>query len=539
MSSDLPLGADSLIYARVSTEEQAKKDFSIPRQFTQCRQYAARHGFVVALELSDDETGAILERPNIERIRDLIKTRAIKRVIVWRQDRIARDELGYFTLRAEFKRFGVELHAVNRGGPVGGLYASLEAVLDADERTRITERTSTGRREKAKRGKIVGNGPPPFGYTRTGAGENIAWQIDPESAHTVRLIFHLYTAEQLSADRIAVRLTELGRPTPSDRRPEVRRKRGPGQWTRETVRWTLRNPAYTGVWFAYRTEQPKGDRPKKRPPKQIRNPSEWIPIAIPQIVEPEVFEQAQARLAQAQALGFRNTKAEYLVGRRIRCSCGRSATGRASSLSGYNKTRHFYYTCRSRHQSAADRGTGEPCDMPIFRAADVDAAVWKWVREEVLDRKALRIGLDEYDQAQARARGPATDPRVERETRRQALIEQRDRINFAFMQGVMTFGEYQPLKRGLDQQIAEIERFLLITTTTEPKPPSRASRTAALLLVETIIDEYGRELDEATYPTKRFIIDQLNIRVTLRHVDGQKKILIRSEPLDLEAERSP
>jgi site-specific DNA recombinase len=535
MTDQIPAGADSLIYARVSTEEQARKNFSIPHQLERCREYATRAGFIVAAELSDDETGAHLERTNLERLRDMIRTRAIKRVIVWRQDRIARDELGYFTLRAEFKRYNVELHVVTRGGKAEGLYANLEAVLDADERGRIAERTSRGRADKARRGKIVGNGPPPFGYIRQGDREAITWAIDDQAADTVRRIFHLYVVEQLSLSAVAAQLTAEGRPTPSDRRPEVRRKRGPGLWNRETVRWTLANPTYTGVFYAYRHQQPRGDTPKKRPTPTIRPASEWVPIPVPQIVDPDLYTKAQQRLASAPALSFRNTKRHYLVARHIRCSCGRGATASTSSLTGYNRQQYSYYSCNSRRRGKADKHAGPPCDVPPFRADAVDALVWAWIENDILNPPALRRGLNAYDAKRAEAQQPA-DPTAERRNRRDQLLEQRDRLNRAYLAGAMDFTtEYQPLKADLDRQLAEIER-LLLDANSQPTT-TKSSRAEALLMVETIVEEYGEEIHHAEKDDRRFFVDRLEIVITMLLRDGEKWLRLRSNALDYEVEK--
>lgn len=524
--------ADSLIYARVSTDEQSKKGFSIPSQIAECQRYAAQHAFSIAAVLSDDETGAIIERDDLARLRDMVRSGAIRRVIVWRQDRLARDELTYFTLRREFRLHDVELHAVTRGGKVDGLYASLEAVLDADERQRIADRTNKGRLDKAKRGKIIGAGPPPYGYIRQGDGESIVWVVDDEAAAIVVLIFHLYVDEQLSHAEIALRLTAQQIPTPSDRRPEIKRKRGPATWNRETVRWILRNPTYTGVFYAYRTKQPKGEQPKRRPPPRLRPASEWIPIAVPQIVDQALFDAAQRRLASAQQLAFRNSKREYLVARRIRCACTRAATATTSSLSGYNRKSYPYYSCNSRRLSKADKASAAPCDVPPFRADAVDRLVWAWVHDDLLDRERLRAGIAAYDARKARE--TQTDPSAADRERRDQLVDQRDRLNRAYLAKAMSFDEYQPLKKELDDQISAIERRLLDSAPQVARP----SRAAAFLLVESLLDEYRDILDAAPFPLKRFIVDRLEISATLRLVDGEKRLLLRSDALDLEAERA-
>lgn len=512
--------SETIVYARVSTEEQARKGFSIPAQLDQCRAYCARNGFAVGLELADDETGAILARDGLTRLRDLVRAGAVRRVVVWRQDRLARDELGYFTLRAEFRRHGVEVHAVNRGGKVDGLYASLEAVLDADERERIRERTMRGRKDKAIRGNIIGHGPPPYGYTRTGEGEHIAWEIDEAAARVVRQIFELHARALLAPAEIAVRLTAQQAPTPSQRRGAGRIT---ARWNRETIRWILRNTSYAGTFYAYRTRQPRGDRPNKRPAAQITPRAEWIPISVPAIVDRELFDAAQRRLDAAPQLAFRNTKREYLIGRRVHCACGRAATASASSLSGRNTKRYLYYSCNSRR-----RGKDQPmapCVVPPFRADHADATVWAWVSANLLNPEVLHAHLARRDAArQARAR---TDDTA---ARRAATIERleaaRVRLNRAYVEGLQSYEEYAPAKRELDRQLAEI-------TALPPEPPVDAP--AGLAFVETLLGEYADEIDQADFALRRFIIDQLDIHVTLRLIDGAKHLTIRADTLDIEA----
>lgn len=509
--------SETVIYGRVSTDEQAKRGFSIPSQLEQCRAYCNRYGYPIGLELTDDESGAILARDGITRLRELVRAGAVRRVVVWRQDRLARDELGYFTLRSEFRKHGVEIHAINRGGKVDGLYASLEAVLDADEKDRIRERTMRGRKDKATRGKIVGNGPAPFGYVRRGEGEHITWEIDEEAAQVVRLIFQMHARELLSPAEIAARLTTQQAPTPSTQRQSARRS---SRWNRESVRWILRNPSYAGTFYAYRTRQPRGDEPNKRPAMKVNPRSEWIPISVPAIVDRDLFDAAQRRLDAAPQLAFRNTKREYLIGRRVRCVCGLAATGGTSSLSGRNRKRYAYYSCNSRRRGKDC--TIEPCGIPPFRADHADNTVWTWIKTNVLDRKRLHQHIARRDAERTR-RAKENDPNAQRVTKLEKLKADRERLNRAYVSGVQSFEEYAPVKRDLDRQISELDA--------EPITPL-AYQPASLEFIETLIDDYANDIEHADFALQRFIIDHLDVRVTLLE---EKCLHIRVEALDLDA----
>jgi predicted site-specific integrase-resolvase len=61
-----------ILYARVSTEEQAKSGYSLAQQLEALRGYANREGYEVLEEIRDPrQSGASLERPGMDRVRDL------------------------------------------------------------------------------------------------------------------------------------------------------------------------------------------------------------------------------------------------------------------------------------------------------------------------------------------------------------------------------------------------------------------------------------------------------------------------------------
>lgn len=65
----------AVVYARVSTDEQAEHGHSLPTQLEARRKYAAEHGHVVAAEVTDDFSGARLNRPGLDRVRAMLKRR--------------------------------------------------------------------------------------------------------------------------------------------------------------------------------------------------------------------------------------------------------------------------------------------------------------------------------------------------------------------------------------------------------------------------------------------------------------------------------
>ncbi len=97
-----------VLYARVSTDEQAEKGYSLPTQLEACRKYAQVHGLDVVCEISDDYTGTSLDRPGLDQLRGMIARREVEAVIVYTSDRWSRKLAHMLILREEFMLAGVE-----------------------------------------------------------------------------------------------------------------------------------------------------------------------------------------------------------------------------------------------------------------------------------------------------------------------------------------------------------------------------------------------------------------------------------------------
>src|SRR5215207_5101850 len=93
-----------ILYCRVSTSEQARSGYSLAQQLEALREYAAREGYEVLEEVVDPgESGATLERPGLDRVRDLVAAGGVAVVLAQDRDRIAREPTYHYLLRKEFE----------------------------------------------------------------------------------------------------------------------------------------------------------------------------------------------------------------------------------------------------------------------------------------------------------------------------------------------------------------------------------------------------------------------------------------------------
>jgi predicted site-specific integrase-resolvase len=103
----------AILYARVSSDDQVR-GYSLDQQIRALREWVAREGYEV-LEVVRDEgwSGAYLERPGLDRVRDHVEAGGVGVVVAQDADRISRDPAHRAFLDDEFERFGTRLVALD------------------------------------------------------------------------------------------------------------------------------------------------------------------------------------------------------------------------------------------------------------------------------------------------------------------------------------------------------------------------------------------------------------------------------------------
>src|SRR3712207_2403193 len=145
----------AILYARVSTDEQARSGYSLAQQLEALREYAAREGLKVLEEISDaGQSGASLERPGMDRVRDLVSAGGVSIVLAQDRDRFSREPAYTYLLRREFEEHGTKLKALNDHGgesPEGDLTDGILDQLAKFERAKTAERSRRGKLRSEER----------------------------------------------------------------------------------------------------------------------------------------------------------------------------------------------------------------------------------------------------------------------------------------------------------------------------------------------------------------------------------------------------
>src|ERR1017187_9702975 len=157
------------IYARASSEQQ-REEHTIGSQTAALIEFAASHDLQVPQEwVFEDEgySGATLERPGLERVRDLAAEGQIQAVLAYAPDRLSRKYAYQILLMEELARTGVEklfVKAPQCCSAEDQLLVQFQGMIAEYERAQILERSRRGKRHRAQSGEVSVMSGAPYGY---------------------------------------------------------------------------------------------------------------------------------------------------------------------------------------------------------------------------------------------------------------------------------------------------------------------------------------------------------------------------------------
>lgn len=183
------------LYARVSTDAQFEEGYSLDAQIERMHKYCESKGFDNCVEYPDGGfSGASLDRPGIKKLIEDIELGKVKRVVVFKLDRLSRSQRDTVTLLEDvFLPNDVDFISLSEnfdtGTPYGKAMIGVFSVFAQLERENIYERTRMGMLERVKSGKWPGGGGTPFGYDYDAEHDRL---VPNEHAEEVRQIYDLY-----------------------------------------------------------------------------------------------------------------------------------------------------------------------------------------------------------------------------------------------------------------------------------------------------------------------------------------------------------
>ncbi len=372
------------LYIRVSTEEQAKKGYSIPAQREDLEEYAKVNGYAIAGVFIDEGKSArkrYTARPAFMEMMEKVKAGEIDVILFIKLDRWFRNIADYYEVQKILDAHNVAWKTTQEHYDTettnGRLYINIRLSVAQDESDRDSDRIKFVFQNKVSRGEAI-FGNPPLGLKV----EDKHIVPDPETAPIVRELFHHYEIHR-SISR-AVR--------------EVGEQFNRVLWLDGTRRM-LANPLYKGV---YRD-----------------NPAYCEPL-----IPPEKFDRVQ-ELLKARSIRHNQTGRIYLFSGLLICAeCGRKMAGRyAVTKRKEHNWEYHLYRC--------------PTAMQYHRCPHR-----KEVNEEKLEAwllEHIRSELDAYQMQWESASAAPMRPKIDRA----AILRKLEKLKQLYIEDYITLEEYQ------------------------------------------------------------------------------------------------
>jgi site-specific DNA recombinase len=463
------------IYARVSSEEQ-REGQTIDSQIAELERFAGAQGWIIGGVYKDEGwSGAVLARPELDRLRDNASKRLFDLVLLNDVDRLARDVSHLGVIKRDLERHGVQVRFRKlpaEQSPTANLMVNILGSFAEFEREMIADRTRRGRRHKVEvRQQYLGS-IAPYGYRYVtkdlAAGKEGYLEIIPEQAAVVKQMYQWIDQEGLSARAVVKRLNEL----------RIRPRKGGAAWAKSSVLCILRCETYTGLWHYNKHESyepPTGSKFEYRRSLKCqlrqRPREEWIPVKLPdelRIIERQQWERVQAQLARNSSFSTRNSKHHYLLKGLVQCG------GCQARYVGDPNHGRFYYRCHQRCKR-----------YPTIREEYLNQVVWEAIKGAILKPEIITRQIEERAQEAAANHTQSEREGQQIEQALQKLDEEERRILEAYRLGILT-----PAVLGRELEQITQRRATLIQRQTELGALSKIPEPA---VVCRSILEYCRE----------------------------------------------
>ena len=336
----------AVVYARVSSKDQAQEGYSIPAQLKLLREYAGERGFDVVREFVDVETAKRAGRSEFGAMIESLRRRgrSSRTILVEKTDRLYRNFRDYVTI----DELGAEIHFVKEGVVISDDSLSdakfmhgIRLLMAKKYIDNLSEEASKGMLEKAEQGTWPSVAP--LGYINVSVGQRQGIALDPERAGLMRRMFEKYAEGNCSLDEIREWARSEGL--------TARRGRPPSKSTIERV---LKNPFYIGR-FTWKGKTYEGDHEH--------------------LISVELFQRAQMAFTKGNHHGRKNRRTFAYTGM-IRCAqCGCLVTA------DIHKGKYIYYHCT--------RGRG-PCDTGQIREDRLETLLGEVVRAVHIDDETIQ-----------------------------------------------------------------------------------------------------------------------------------------------------
>ena len=477
----------------------------------------------------DGKSGSNFDRAEFQRMMKDIEAGKVNCVIVKDQSRFGRDYIDVGKYKEKiFPKLGVRFITINEG------YDSLSATSSDDLAFTINSfvydfyirdistKIRTNLTAKKQNGEYAGAFVA-YGYVKD-SDDKSKLVVDPFAANVVRDIFR-WKIEGLSPQNIAVRLNELGIPSPA----EYKRLSGSNYktsfqtsskaiWSHVSVRRILKNEIYLGVMIQGKRTTPN----YKTKTVVTKAESEWLRVegTHEAIIAVRDFELVQELLKDDTHCRAGDVTVPVYAGRIYCGDCGATAVRKTVSYAG---KRYVYYVCN------ANKHDKTVCSRHSIREDVLDQVIYQTVRHQIdllLDvDKALRqfenLSWEKHKLKQLDASIEIQEEAVRKNnTLRLGIYED-------LRAGLLDRSEYESLKKELAERIDEA------TAAIEKLNKEKREILDGVSKQQSWVEQFRQyeNVTELTRPMVIHLIERINIfedsniEIVFRHRNQIEEIL--------------
>lgn len=477
----------------------------------------------------DGKSGSNFDRAEFQRMMKDIEAGKVNCVVVKDQSRFGRDYIDVGKYKEKiFPKLGVRFITINEG------YDSLSATSSDDLAFTINSfvydfyirdistKIRTNLTAKKQNGEYAGAFVA-YGYVKD-SNDKSKLVVDQFAADVVRDIFR-WKIEGLSPQNIAVRLNELGIPSPA----EYKKLSGSNYktsfqtsskavWSHVSVRRILKNEIYLGVMIQGKRTTPN----YKTKTVVTKAESEWLRVegTHEAIISVRDFELVQELLRDDTHCRAGDITVPVYAGRIYCGDCGAAAVRKTVSYAG---RRYVYYVCN------ANKHDKTVCSRHSIREDILGQVIYQTVRHQIdllLDvDKALRqfenLSWEKHKLKQLDASVEIQEEVVRKNnTLRLGIYED-------LRAGLLDRSEYESLKKELAERIAEA------TAAIEKLNKEKREILDGVSKQQSWIEQFRQyeNVTELTRPMVIHLIERINIfedsniEIVFRHRNQIEEIL--------------
>lgn len=383
-----------ILYARKSVERE--NSISCETQLEYCKaMIKPDERTEKVIEIVDNGfSGGNVNRDGFQKMMKMVRQGKIKKIIVYKLDRISRSLSDFVNIMQEFKKYKVEFvssqEAFDTSSPYGELIMKILMVFAEFERTSIINRVTQAYHHRSELGFYMG-GRRPYGFelVPTVIHNKPTKKLSPISAEIeqIQYIFQIYSQENISLRQLQNILVIEGK-NPLDE----------SHWTTAKLSTLLKNPIYVkanaaiyeyfesrGIQIISDVSQFSGDfgaqlygHTKHKSNNSDCSDMKLVILTHNGVVNSDIWLKCQKKLEKNRQIGKSSTNpTSWLAGKVVCEKCGHSMTTIKGKINQNGHQRRYFNCTGKSHKKICN---GPKCSV---YAEDLENMIYDCITDKL------------------------------------------------------------------------------------------------------------------------------------------------------------